>query len=1100
MEDRASKRIKTIRTTDSTTVPCGVLGVGMADSDLGNDQRLANNTGILTGGGEKHSNMIADDLVTTDSHEIDDSLYSRQRYVLGDGAMQRLARSNVLVCGAGGTGVEIAKNIVLAGVKSLTIQDTRPTTMFDLGTQFFLDQEDIGKNRAEACAHKLQDLNPYVTVESSTAEDVTSAPFLAKFQCVVATECSLEEQLAIDHACRTANPPICYLSADVRGLFGMVFVDFGNSFEVVDATGEDAREVLVADISSAEEAVVTCIENRMHGLEDGDSVFFREVQGMDGINSSASSPVLHKVKVITPYKFAIGDTTSFGTYVTGGIATQVVRKQTMSFQSLEQQLKEPTLLLTDYAKMDNSSLVFWGLLGVHDFVRAHGRYPAPRSDEDAAEVIQLAHKRRHGDVSADGAGPDSDVIRMLAWTSQGVFAPMCAVLGGWAAQEALKGLTGKFTPLNQVLCIDMMEVAPVTPPDAEAFRSSFAHKGDRYDALRTCIGDDLCQKIADTKLFMVGCGAIGCEMLKNYALLGVSASDSGSIVITDNDIIEKSNLNRQFLFRPEHIRESKSAVAARTVLAINPSMHIEAHQHKVEPATTATVYTDDFFRGRDVIVNALDNVQARLFMDSRCVTAQRPLLESGTMGAKGHVQVIVPHLTESYASQRDPPENDIPYCTLKSFPSTINHTIQWARDKFANLFELKPAEHNKFWTTNGSLSTVLQALKDGDCGKSYDNTSLIIKMNRIRPTTFAQCVGLARHKFEKYFNHKARHLLNAFAPDLTMPDGSLFWASPKRQPTPLEFDAENAMHLDFIASAARLFAECYGVVVEPRALDKANLIALLQDVPVPSFVPKASKAVETDESVTKEQIKKKAQSLHADFPTLGTYLAQAVGASDTGAAADTGAEHLMLHPAIFEKDDDANGHIHFIASTSNLRAAMYGIAPVDKLKTKLVAGKIVPAIATTTAAVSGLVAAELVKIVSGSAKLADYKNAFLNLALPFMIFTEPAEPVRDPIANGQMYSIWDQWSIQGARDMTLAQFIAAVESKYNLTPIGIVSGLQMVYMQPIHASRLPKLMRKLLKPARDVKYMDLVVTMKPDDPTDPDQAGGVSGPPIRYFF
>ena len=58
-------------------------------------------------------------------------------------------------------------------------------------------------------------------------------------------------------------------------------------------------------------------------------------------------------------------------------------------------------------------------------------------------------------------------------------------------------------------------------------------------------------------------------------------------------------------------------------------------------------------------------------------------MESGTLGAKGHVQVIVPHLTESYGSKQDPPEQSVPYCTLKSFPAQIEHTIQWARDKVA---------------------------------------------------------------------------------------------------------------------------------------------------------------------------------------------------------------------------------------------------------------------------------------------------------------------------------------------------------------------------------------------------------------------------------
>eukprot|EP00058_Branchiostoma_floridae_P020911 XP_002606401.1 hypothetical protein BRAFLDRAFT_118527 [Branchiostoma floridae] len=145
----------------------------------------------------------------------------RQRYVLGDSAMVRMARSSVFLSGLGGLGVEVAKNIVLAGIKlhcicshsqSLTVHDTKTATVADLGTQFFLREGDIkeGKNRAEASVGRLAELNPYVTVKASTSplgED-TDLAFLKEYQCVVLTEASLDLQLKVNSFCRTQDPPI----------------------------------------------------------------------------------------------------------------------------------------------------------------------------------------------------------------------------------------------------------------------------------------------------------------------------------------------------------------------------------------------------------------------------------------------------------------------------------------------------------------------------------------------------------------------------------------------------------------------------------------------------------------------------------------------------------------------------------------------------------------------------------------------------------------------------------------------------------------------------------------------------------------------------
>ena len=81
-----------------------------------------------------------------------------------------------------------------------------------------------------------------------------------------------------------------------------------------------------------------------------------------------------------------------------------------------------------------------------------------------------------------------------------------------------------------------------------------------------------------------------------------------------------------------------------------------------------------------------------MYMDRRCVYYRKSLLESGTLGTKGNVQVVLPHSTESYSSSQDPPEKSIPICTLKNFPNAIEHTIQWARDMFEGLFR-NPAEN-----------------------------------------------------------------------------------------------------------------------------------------------------------------------------------------------------------------------------------------------------------------------------------------------------------------------------------------------------------------------------------------------------------------------
>lgn len=65
-----------------------------------------------------------------------------------------------------------------------------------------------------------------------------------------------------------------------------------------------------------------------------------------------------------------------------------------------------------------------------------------------------------------------------------------------------------------------------------------------------------------------------------------------------------------------------------------------------------------------------------VYLDARCVEHQRPMLEGGTQGSRGHTLVVVPHLTESYEKGTPSSDGVIPLCTLKNFPHRIEHTLQ----------------------------------------------------------------------------------------------------------------------------------------------------------------------------------------------------------------------------------------------------------------------------------------------------------------------------------------------------------------------------------------------------------------------------------------
>lgn len=177
--------------------------------------------------------------------------------------------------------------------------------------------------------------------------------------------------------------------------------------------------------------------------------------------------------------------------------------------------------------------------------------------------------------------------------------------------------------------------------------------------------------IKGAKVLMVGAGGIGCELLKTLALSGFQ-----DIHIIDMDTIEVSNLNRQFLFRQSHVGQSKAKVARDAVLKFRPHIKITAYHANVKSPD----FNVDFFKEFNVVLNGLDNVDARRHVNRLCLAAGVPLIESGTTGFLGQVSVHLKDKSECYECYPKPAPKTYPVCTITSTPSKFVHCIVWAKD------------------------------------------------------------------------------------------------------------------------------------------------------------------------------------------------------------------------------------------------------------------------------------------------------------------------------------------------------------------------------------------------------------------------------------
>lgn len=147
--------------------------------------------------------------------------------------------------------------MILAGVKSVSILDDTKVCLNDLSSHFYLTESDVGKGRAASCVAKLKDLNRYVKV--SCIEGKLSQKLIESkaYQVVVMVGYPLSTQIEYNTICHKNG--IKFISTEACGVFGSIFVDFGDKFEIRDVNGEPRRQGIVRLITNVCTLVFVCL-------------------------------------------------------------------------------------------------------------------------------------------------------------------------------------------------------------------------------------------------------------------------------------------------------------------------------------------------------------------------------------------------------------------------------------------------------------------------------------------------------------------------------------------------------------------------------------------------------------------------------------------------------------------------------------------------------------------------------------------------------------------------------------------------------------------------------------------------------------------------
>ena len=950
-------------------------------------------------------------------NKLDINLYSRQISLYGIKAMDKISQLKIFLIGLRGLGNEIAKNLVLSGINSLTLYDNKKCVIGDMGGNFFISINDLDKRRDEVCCLKLKELNEYVEISVFNENDILNN--LDNFNVVIISEI-MELDLIKEINIKCREKKIGFIYCLCLGLSGFLFNDFGEE-HIIKSKYDLPKEIYyIKQINKKNEKLIFTIDWSEKINNNYEYGIFQEFEGLDELNGEVK-----KIHFISEDEIEIDDDININIekYKGGGFIEEYEIPEIKQYESLEKKIDQPfkdkILIRLDKSKKFNEQLLHLSIISLHEYYKVNKSLPKINDLNEAKKIInsvkqlfELFKKKDYKYIKNIETIDESYIEKVSKW-SKCEISPVCSFLGGIVSQEALKFI-GKYIPFDQWFWFDFFETV-----EKISNNINIENISSRYEEQIAIFGKEIQEKIEKLNIFLVGSGALGCEYMKNFALMGISCSkeNKSNVIITDNDIIEISNLNRQFLFQKKDIGKSKSKCAFEAIKKFNKDFNGEYYQLLLDE-NTENFFNEDFWLKQNYIFTAVDNIKARNYIDQKCCFYSIPYIDTGTLGTIGSMTTFYPYETICYRDMKIDIEKEIPMCTLKNFPSKFEHCIEWSKSVFYEIFEENINNLNLLFKLKTEFfENYLENLNNYE-----KKLKLIILFNFLNVYIQKDLFKLIEFNikyYNKLFIDTINELLVLYPIDLKNINGTPFWSGNKRQPKIIKFEIKNEFCLMFINSITKILSKILNIEYNQN---KIKEIIKLIDLNL-NF--------KNDNEV--KNIKEKILELINNIQN-----------------------YTSLIPENFKKDDGQNSHINFIYSISVLRAKNYNIQILDIHQTKSISGKIIPAISTTTSSIVGLACLQIYSLIQNNIKSLKCSNINLGVNFYDNSFCEHVKYYKD-IENTKTnlmpikvlfkpFSVWDNIEIK--ESLTAKDFISMFKKKYDIF-IDFISCNNIHIIQPL---------------------------------------------------